>query len=1141
MELLEDSMSWISAVLMLIATVTLPLLIQYFRNADIAKTNVQTSKAQVPAPGATANSVTYRLRGVPSKVERHDVKELVKKVLALEDDITVNINSLADDPSRHGEKVATLDFSKTPVSLSKPTDNAEWKFLTYDHESNDYGKITLLFDTHFRGLTPLHSSSDVDCTIDLIAVSGLGSHAFGSFKERKGSHMWLRDSLAHDITNMRILIYGYDTQMDGSTSFANLDDLANEFQERIKSIRSYPRFKRSETSTTNPERPLILIGHSLGGIIIKADVIKEAFTGLTYIEHDKERQECHASLYFDNSRYGKVSQEHEGSLDWIWTHDKYQEWSKPNSSRFLYLQGKPGSGKSTLTRYFRENLLERDPDAKSAIVAKFFYSDRDGKLQRSHYNMLRCILYEVLGQHEALFYRYFQSEYRHRKALQERDYSGPVEWDYDSLKRIFSSMSDFSPAKRLYLIIDAVDESDDNDRREILNMMFNLCSKPKDCVIKIFLASRPIGVLQKNHSGDFLESKFLSIKLQDHTKSDIARFADSFLKDLEFSSFLKQATEYIVENAQGVFLWVQLVKKELLVYDEAGRCAEKDIFEFLKSLPTELEEMYQRMLSKMGRNRADIRDGIRMFQLVLFAFRPLAANELLHALAIPGELDAEFEISNENFQNNIPPERRITHCGGNFLEIRRGFGSTTYEAAGRDSVQVMHQTVREFFLRPDGLVATSDFKMSERDAHISISITCIRYVILCASTMAERFPDIKSWTSQNVKDCAQYLEKMTFATYALRHLGHHIGGCQEEAYVLDITSKIVDELMNNPTAYLLVYWVKMRLRGLLFKREWNGADTHPANRILYAAAKGGYPIAAEVSLLVGGDANVQDERLITPLHYAAENGYDGVVRLLLDNSANPWQMDNSGWTSLALAATRGHEAVVRLLLERGADSEPKEHKYGQTPLSLAAANGHEGVVRVLLESGANSESKDKLGQSPLSWAAENGHEAVVKVLLDNRVDIESIDYEYGGRTPLSWAAANGHEAVVRLLLDKGADLTSKDDFGQSPLQHAAENGYEDVVRLLLENGADVEAKEYELGGRTPLSWAAENGHEAVVRLLLSKGAGVEFKESENGVKTPLAWAEENGHEAVVKLLLENDTDLYFEEDEYDDSVPPWYM
>lgn len=715
--------------------------------------------------------------------------------------------------------------------------------------------------------------------------------------------------------------------------------------------------------------------------------------------------------------------------------------------------------------------------------------------------MLRCILYEILGQHEACFYRYFQSVYQHRKALQERD--RPVEWDYDSLKRVFSSMSDFSPAKRLYLIIDAVDESDDEDRREILNMMFNLCSKPKDCVVKIFLASRPIGVLQRNHSGDLPQSKFLSIKLQDQTKSDIARFADSFLKDLEFSSFLKQATEYIVENAQGVFLWVQLIKKELLAYDEAGRCAEKDFFEFLKSLPTELDEFYQRMLNKMGRNKADIRDGKRMFQLVLFARRPLAANEMLHALAIPDERDAQLPIGTDSFRNNIPPERRITHCSGNFLEIGQGFGSTTSVAAGRNSVQVMHQTVREFFLRSDGLVAASDFRMSERDAHIYISITCIRYILLCASTIADRLPNVKSWTSQNFKECAQYLEEMAFATYALDYLDVHIDGCQEDAYVMDITSKFIDELIIGPAAYLLKFWVTLRLKRAWFKNKLSGARMDFPERILYAAVKEGYPIAAEVSLIIGADVNLTDEKATTPLHYAAENGHEAVARLLLNNGANPLSKDNFGWTPISLAATRGHEAVVRMLFERGADSESKEHKYGQTPLSLAAENGHESVVRVLLEGGANPESKDKLGQSPLSWAA-----------------------------------ANGHEAVVRLLLNKGAVLKSKDDFGQSPLQHAAENGYEDVVRVLLESGADVEAEEYKHGGRTPLSWAAENGHEAVVRLLLSKGAGAGFNQNEYGVKTPFSWAEENGHEAVLKLLLENDTDLDFEEREYDDSAPP---
>jgi hypothetical protein len=158
--------------------------------------------------------------------------------------------------------------------------------------------------------------------------------------------------------------------------------------------------------------------------------------------------------------------------------------------------------------------------------------------------------------------------------------------------------------------------------------------------------------------------------LQDQTKSDIFHFADSFLKELEFTGFLEMARDYIVERAQGVFVWVQLVKKELRAYDEEGLCTERDVFEFLKSLPTELEEFYERMLNNMGQRLADLRDGLKMLRFVLFACRPLTVSELLHTLPIPDISVTEFTASDKVIQNNVPPQRRIIHCGGNFLEIK---------------------------------------------------------------------------------------------------------------------------------------------------------------------------------------------------------------------------------------------------------------------------------------------------------------------------------------------------------------------------------------------------------------------------------------------------------------------------------------
>ena len=71
----------------------------------------------------------------------------------------------------------------------------------------------------------------------IIALSGLGGHAFGSFKERKGNHMWLRDDLPKDFPHARILIYGYDTKLEDSQSIQDLEAIAGTFRTALKIAR----------------------------------------------------------------------------------------------------------------------------------------------------------------------------------------------------------------------------------------------------------------------------------------------------------------------------------------------------------------------------------------------------------------------------------------------------------------------------------------------------------------------------------------------------------------------------------------------------------------------------------------------------------------------------------------------------------------------------------------------------------------------------------------------------------------------------------------------------------------------------------------------------------------------------------------
>jgi hypothetical protein len=110
----------------------------------------------------------------------------------------------------------------------------------------------------------------------------------------------------------------------------------------------------------------------------------------------------------------------------------------------------------------------------------------------------------------------------------------------------------------------------------------------------------------------------------------------------------------------------------------------------------------------------------------------------------------------------------------------------------------------------------------------------------------------------------------------------------------------------------------------------------------------------------------------TPLSWAAGNGYDIVVNVLLKkDNINPNLKDGqSGRAPLSWAAYSGHEAVVNLLLETGKAEVDLKDKYGRTPLWEAAYSGHEAVVKLLLETGKaevdfKDDFKDENSRTPL--------------------------------------------------------------------------------------------------------------------------------------------------------------------------------
>ncbi|ETS83080.1 hypothetical protein PFICI_04956 [Pestalotiopsis fici W106-1] len=194
-----------------------------------------------------SKSIVFRVRG---SFSRADLPTVLQKCLG--DDYHPSIESFARQADEN-LNIATVTFGTTPSGL-----------LSSDQTTFNEQNVT--FDTHFRGLSVLYSPEPTQHRFDIIAICGLGGHAFGSFKERDGTHMWLRDSLPQDVKNARIFIYGYDSQIHGSTSFQTIESLASSLRNHVEGTKSL--------AGPLHEMPIIFMAHSLGGLVLKQALIQ---------------------------------------------------------------------------------------------------------------------------------------------------------------------------------------------------------------------------------------------------------------------------------------------------------------------------------------------------------------------------------------------------------------------------------------------------------------------------------------------------------------------------------------------------------------------------------------------------------------------------------------------------------------------------------------------------------------------------------------------------------------------------------------------------------------------------------------------------------------------------------------------------
>ena len=82
--------------------------------------------------------------------------------------------------------------------------------------------------------------------------------------------------------------------------------------------------------------------------------------------------------------------------------------------------------------------------------------------------------------------------------------------------------------------------------------------------------------------------------------------------------------------------------------------------------------------------------------------------------------------------------------------------------------------------------------------------------------------------------------------------------------------------------------------------------------------------------------------------WAANNGHDTIIPLLLEADAQIDAQTNEGWTALIAASNRGKEAAVRELLKGNPNLDLKNDE-GETALDQARKKNHQSIVDLLVD------------------------------------------------------------------------------------------------------------------------------------------------------------------------------------------------